>query len=118
MLCRFRLLLVFFVMTAAAFVQAAQEKPPAASNNPADAAAGKTIFEQRCAICHFSDSAAKKIGAGLGGLYARGVFSNGKKVDDAATTAWIEKGNKDMPGFKSALKPEQIRSLVAYLRTL
>jgi cytochrome c6 len=89
-----------------------------ARSSSADVAAGKAIFEQRCAICHYSDSTAKKIGAGLKGLFARGKFSTGGKVDDAAVTAWIEKGGKDMPGFRGALKPEQIRDLVAYLKTL
>jgi mono/diheme cytochrome c family protein len=104
---------------AALFAQTSREKPPAsATTNPTDISAGKMIFEQRCAICHYSDSSAKKIGEGLGGLYARGKFSDGKKVDDPATTLWIENGNKDMPGFKSALKPDQIRALVAYLKTL
>lgn len=101
------------------FAQTSREKPPPpASATPTDISAGKMIFEQRCAICHYSDSSAKKIGEGLGGLYARGKFSDGKKVDDPATTLWIENGNKDMPGFKSALKPDQIRALVGYLKTL
>jgi len=89
-----------------------------ARSSSADVTAGKAIFEQRCAICHYSDSTAKKMGAGLKGLFARGKFSNGAKVDDAAVSAWIEKGGKDMPGFRGALKPEQIRDLVAYLKTL
>jgi cytochrome c len=84
----------------------------------ADVTAGKAIFEQRCAICHYSDSTAKKIGIGLKGLFARGKFANGAKVDDAAVSAWIEKGGKDMPGFRGALKPEQIHDLIAYLKTL
>lgn len=32
--------------------------------------------------------------------------------------AWIESGGKDMPGFKDTLKPNEIRDLLAYLRTL
>jgi mono/diheme cytochrome c family protein len=84
----------------------------------ADATAGKATFEQRCAICHYSDSTAKKIGVGLKGLFARGKFANGAKVDDAAVSTWIEKGGKDMPGFRGALKPDQIRDLIAYLKTL
>jgi mono/diheme cytochrome c family protein len=82
-------------------------------------AAGKAIFEQRCAICHYSESTAKKIGSGLKGLYSRGKFAaGGKVVDDVSVTSWIEKGGVDMPGFRGALKPEQIRALVAYLKTL
>jgi mono/diheme cytochrome c family protein len=31
---------------------------------------------------------------------------------------WIEAGGKDMPGFREALKPNEVRDLIAYLRTL
>ena len=76
------------------------------------------VYEERCAICHFSDSTAKKIGPGLKSLYSRGKFADGKKVDDGTVASWIENGGKDMPGFKDSLKPEQIRALVAYLKSL
>ncbi len=97
----------------------ATDAPANSEENSAAVAAGKAIFEQRCAICHYSESTAKKIGAGLKGLYPRGKFAaGGKTVDDFSVTSWIEKGGVDMPGFRNALKPEQIRALVAYLKTL
>jgi cytochrome c len=89
-----------------------------ASGSPLEVAEGKAIYDQRCAVCHFSNSTAKKIGPGLKGLYARRKFADGRKVDDASVTAWIEIGGKDMPGFKDALKPAQVRELMAYLKTL
>ena len=92
--------------------------PANPEENSAAVAAGKAIFEQRCAICHYSESTAKKIGVGLKGLYSRGKFAVGGKVDDLSVASWIERGGADMPGFRGALKPEQIRALVAYLKTL
>jgi mono/diheme cytochrome c family protein len=92
--------------------------PVTPEENSAAVAAGKAIFEQRCAICHYSESTAKKIGLGLKGLYTRGKFATGGKVDDPSVASWIERGGADMPGFRGALKPEQIRALVAYLKTL
>ena len=83
-----------------------------------DTAEGKAVYEQRCAVCHFADSTAKKVGPGLKDLYPRGKFADGRKVDDPGVTVWIEKGGKDMPGYKDVLKSEQIRALVAYLKTL
>jgi cytochrome c len=83
-----------------------------------DTARGKALFNDRCAICHYDQSEAQKIGPGLKGIYARGKFAGGKKVDDAAMTAWIVKGGEDMPPLKGTLKPEDLRALLSYLRTL
>jgi mono/diheme cytochrome c family protein len=95
------------MMLAAAIASAAQSD-----------AAGKDLFNQHCASCHFPETTAQKIGPGLKGLYKRSAFADGKKVTDATVTRWIEAGGKDMPGFKETLKPEQIRALISYLKTL
>ncbi len=83
-----------------------------------DAAKGEQIYRARCAICHFSASTEKKMGPGSKGLYARGKFADGKKVDDASVRGWIERGGKNMPGYRAVLSTEQIRDLTAYLKTL
>jgi cytochrome c len=80
--------------------------------------AGKLVFGQRCAVCHFDESTADKIGPGLKGLYARGKFASGRKVDDAAVASCITRGGKDMPAYRDVLKPGQLQALVAYLKTL
>jgi cytochrome c len=102
---------------------AAQKSPPspksgATVNNPATIISGQKIYAKQCEICHFATSKAKKIGPGLANIYPSGKFSNGKKVDDSAMRVWIESGGKDMPGFKETLRPNEIRDLIAYLRTL
>jgi mono/diheme cytochrome c family protein len=81
-------------------------------------ASGKDLFNQHCASCHFTETTAQKIGPGLKGLYKRQTFADGKKITDATVTRWIEAGGKDMPGFKETLKPEQLRALISYLKTL
>jgi len=83
-----------------------------------EASSGKELFNQHCASCHFPETTAQKIGPGLQGLYRRLTFSDGKKVTDASLTKWIEAGGKDMPGFKETIKPEQIRQLISYIKTL
>jgi mono/diheme cytochrome c family protein len=88
------------------------------SGNSQEIAAGQIIFNERCAICHYDRSEAQKIGPGLKGVYARGKFADGKKVDDAGLAGWIDKGGKDMPGLKDVLKPAEIRTLISYLKTL
>lgn len=86
--------------------------------SPAEIASGKKVYGKQCEICHFSGSKAKKIGPGLAGIYARGKFADGKKVDDASMRGWIGIGGKNMPGFKTALKADEIRDLIAYLHSI
>ena len=78
---------------------------------------GKDLFRQHCASCHFAETSAPKIGPGLKGMYDR-PFSDGKKVTDAGLMRWIEVGGKNMPGFKETMKPEQVRALISYIKTL
>jgi cytochrome c len=109
-------------LTGAWTIFAAAQRPSPKSgatiNNPALVASGQKIYAKQCEICHYAASKAKKIGPGLANIYPGGKFSNGKKVDDAAMRVWIESGGKDMPGFEESLKPNEIRDLLAYLRTL
>ncbi len=79
---------------------------------------GRGLYEEQCAICHFSASNEKKIGPGLKGIFRTGKFASGKKVDDASMRAWIENGGVDMPEFKESLTAQQISDLIAFLRTL
>jgi mono/diheme cytochrome c family protein len=84
----------------------------------ANTAQGQTLFNNRCAICHYDHSEARKIGPGLKGIYGRGKFADGRKINDASMIARVQKGGEDMPGLKDPLKPDEIRALIAYLRTL
>jgi len=99
---------------------AGQTKRPIPKLEPSAAviARGKAVYSERCEICHFSASDAKKIGPGLKGIYTRGKYADGTKVNDASMEAWIEKGGKDMPPFGGAIKTEQLHDLISYLRTL
>ena len=95
---------------------AKKSKGRAVAGSPAR---GKTVFDQKCAICHFADSDQKKIGPGLKGIAKRGTFTvNGSKVTTDSLTKWIETGDALMPGMKETLEPEQIRDVVAYVKTL
>jgi cytochrome c len=89
-----------------------------AQGEPSAITRGRTIYQQRCEICHFSASEAMKIGPGLKGIYKRGKFADGKRMEDASMERWIVEGGKDMPPFKGLLNPSQIRDLLSYLKTL
>jgi cytochrome c len=88
-------------------------------SNAAAVARGKTLFQQKCSLCHYDTSDQKKIGPGLKGLNKRGTFSvNGNKITDESLRTWIENGDQLMPPFKDVLEPAQIKDVIAYVRTL
>jgi cytochrome c len=104
----------------------AQNNPPAkeksAGKKGASSAAvtrGKQVFDEKCAVCHYADSDAKKIGPGLKGLSKRGTFTvKNDKVTDESLKTWIENGDTLMPPFKDVLQPDQIKDVIAYVKTL
>jgi mono/diheme cytochrome c family protein len=88
------------------------------AGEPIAVARGRAVYHDRCEICHFSDSDVKKVGPGLKGIFKRGKFANGGKVDDASMEKWVINGGKDMPPFKQVLSGNQIQDLISYLKTL
>jgi mono/diheme cytochrome c family protein len=92
------------------------------SSSPSTAAIdGKALYTENCKICHQE--------TGKGGP----TTINGKKIKPADLTAGhskkhsdddlvkdIQEGSPDdgMPAFKEKLKPEEIRAIVGYIRTL
>jgi mono/diheme cytochrome c family protein len=84
----------------------------------ASIARGLIGYRNYCAICHFSQSDAKKVGPGLKDIYTRGKFADGSKVNDPSVGKWILNGGKNMPPFKAELNQSQLLDLVAYLKTL
>jgi mono/diheme cytochrome c family protein len=114
--------LAIFVGGAAFAQDPPAKKSPASGSakpNPAAVARGKDIFASKCAVCHYADSDAKKIGPGLKGISARGTFTvNNNKVTEESLRTWIENGDSLMPPFKEVLEAPQIKDVVAYVRTL
>jgi cytochrome c len=104
----------------------AQEQPKKKSgsnggtkNSAAAAARGKEVFDKKCAVCHYADTDAKKIGPGLKGISKRGTFTvNNNKVTEESLKTWIENGDTLMPPFKEVLEAPQIKDVVAYVKTL
>ena len=80
---------------------------------------GKSLFQQKCAVCHYDTSNQKKIGPGLKGISKRGTFSvNGNKITDDSLKAWIENGDQLMPPFKEVLEEAQVKDVISYVKTL
>jgi cytochrome c len=82
-----------------------------------DAAKGKEVFSQ-CAVCHATDTAEKKVGPSLKGLFKHDKLVNGKKVTDATVREKIEEGGNGMPSYKDLLSDQEKDDVIAYLKTL
>lgn len=79
---------------------------------------GKVLYARHCEICHYAQAEAVKMAPGMKGIYKKGKYSDGKKVDDASMRVWIEKGGPKMPPLRDTLSDQQIRDLIAYIHTL
>ncbi|MBZ5698748.1 MAG: cytochrome c [Acidobacteriia bacterium] len=128
MVQRFQINLLAVTLTAVFSTLAiAQEKVPAGKNANADSqrageqaaiTRGSIVYGHRCEICHSSESDAQKYGSSMKGIYKRGKFADGSKVNDASIEKWIVNGGKGMPSYKEVLNSGQIRDLIAYIKTL
>ena len=83
-----------------------------------DAAKGKGVFDQNCAVCHNADSAEVKMGPGLKGLFKKDKMTNDKKPTEANVRGKIDEGGNGMPQYKDMLSDSDKDDLVAYLKTL
>jgi cytochrome c len=82
-----------------------------------DAAKGKDVFQQ-CTPCHNADSAEKKMGPGLKGLFSKDKLNNGKKPTEESVRSQIDEGGNGMPAYKEMLGDDEKTDLIAYLKTL
>src|SRR5271166_4462400 len=77
-----------------------------------DAAA---TFKSKCAGCHGADGTGSAMGKKMGAHDF--TSADVQKMSDAELTDVITNGKNKMPKYAS-LKPEEIKGLVAYIRTL
>src|SRR5215469_15905158 len=106
----------FKLLTCSAALLAASA-PMMFSEGKGDAAKGKEVFEQ-CGVCHNADSAEKKMGPGLKGLFSHDKMTNGKKPTEANVRAKVDEGGNGMPAYKEILSDEDKDNLIEYLKTL
>lgn len=73
------------------------------------------VFKAKCAGCHGADGTGSAMGKKMGAH----DFSSAdvQKMSDAELTGIITNGKNKMPKYGS-LKPEDVKGLVAYIRTL
>ncbi|HKV04853.1 MAG TPA: cytochrome c [Candidatus Acidoferrales bacterium] len=89
--------------------------PRTNANAAADASAGQQTFESNCVVCHGKDGTGTAAGKSLKApdLNSEAV----QKLTDQQIADQISNGKNNMPPFKSTLNNEQIKGLVAYVRS-
>ncbi|HEU5411886.1 MAG TPA: cytochrome c [Candidatus Acidoferrales bacterium] len=84
----------------------------------AEQSAGRQIYNQRCAQCHFAYSSRGSKGPSLKGLFKRQYLPSGLPANDRFVTQTILHGRGIMPAAGYTLSDDQLRALIAYLHTL
>jgi cytochrome c6 len=77
---------------------------------------GKKLFTSNCKYCHGADGAGTPVGQSMNAPDLRSEAV--QKHTDAEMTNQIANGKGNMPPFKNSFSPDQIQSLVRYVRQL
>jgi cytochrome c6 len=77
--------------------------------------ASEALYKSKCAACHGADGTGSAMGKKMGAHDF--TSADVQKMSDAELTDIITNGKNKMPKYGS-LKPEDIKGLVAYIRTL
>jgi mono/diheme cytochrome c family protein len=78
---------------------------------------GATIYQARCLMCHGADG---KAGTPAGLAFKAAAFNDPAivRISDADRIEIVKKGKGKMPVFGDKLSDDQIKSVLAYIRTL
>jgi cytochrome c6 len=77
---------------------------------------GADTYKAKCAGCHGPDGTGSAVGKKMGAHDF--TSAEVQKMSDAELTDVISKGKNKMPAYAEKLKPEEVKGLVAYIRTL
>jgi len=78
--------------------------------------AGAALYKTKCAACHGPDGKGETAIGKANKLRDLGSPEMQKQTD-VELTAVIENGKGKMPAYGKSLKPEQVKDLVAYVRS-
>lgn len=79
-------------------------------------AQGADLFKSKCVMCHGADGTGSAMGKKMGAHDF--TSADVQKMSDAELTGVINDGKNKMPKYGDKLKPEEVKGLVAYIRTL
>ena len=83
-------------------------------SNVAFAQSGADVYKTKCAMCHGPDGKKENPGMGVKALTSADI--RGKS--EADLIASVSKGKGKMPGYAGKLTDDQIKQVVAYVKTL
>ena len=74
-------------------------------------------YKTKCAACHGADGKGETV---IGKKFGMKHLASPEvqKMSDDELTSIISDGKDKMPGYKKSLKPEQIKDVVGYIRSL
>ncbi len=78
---------------------------------------GADIYKSKCAMCHAADGSASS-GAGKAMHVPSLLTPEAKKASTASYEAIVKSGKGKMPAYGTKLSGPEIKSVVAYIRTL
>jgi len=81
-------------------------------------AAGRRVYDTRCAECHYAYSTHNLRGPSLHGLFKKQFMTSGIPANDDRVLDIIVLGRAKMPAFRDKLTQQQLDNLMAYLHTL
>lgn len=79
--------------------------------------AGASLYKTKCAACHGADGKGETA-MGKANKLRDFASADVQKQSDAELTAIIENGKGKMPAYAKSLKPDQVKDLVAFIRSL
>ena len=79
--------------------------------------AGGATFKTKCAACHGADGKGETA-VGKANKLRDLASADVQKETDADLTAVITDGKNKMPAYGKSLKPDQVKDLVAFIRSL
>jgi len=113
----FTLLCVIVVIVLAACDVEPRKSDAELGLNPQQAA-GRRVYDTRCADCHYAYSTRGLRGPSLHGLFKKQFMVNGMPANNERVTDIILLGRAKMPAFQNKLTQQQLNDLLAYLHTL
>jgi len=78
---------------------------------------GEALYKTKCAVCHGADGKGET-GMGKANKIRDLGSAEVQKQTDEEIAGIIGNGKGKMPAYAKSLKPEQIKELVAFIRTL